>query len=105
MCKKLYIIRHGYDVDGGFGDAIWREDVVGIVSATRQEIDEFIKKFDKPAIYDIPYSELFCHTLYADEVSLSTMEELYSKPYGKFDEYYDINEENLEYVEDEDDDS
>lgn len=61
MKKNLYAIYHRVDVDGGFGDAVPTEDMVGLAWATEDEVKAYIEKWNKPEIYDIPYSELFCH--------------------------------------------
>ena len=79
---SMYIIKHVYDVDGGFGDAIGKEDVVGIVECTKEQIDKFIEKYDKPVVYDEPYMGLVCHILIAEEVTVTTLDEIEKDPYN-----------------------
>lgn len=61
--KKLWNIFHCYDTDGGFGDCVPQEDLVGTVEATEEEIKEFLKKWDKPEIYEEPYAAMLCHAV------------------------------------------
>ena len=63
--KQLYLIFHCYDVDGGFGDPVGREDLVGSISATPEELQEFLDKYDKSYVYDHPYSDLYAGALRA----------------------------------------
>lgn len=79
---SMYIIKHVYDVDGGFGDAIEREDIVGIVDCTKAELDTFLKEYDKPIVYDEPYAYLTCHTLIAEEIKVKTLASIEKDPYG-----------------------
>jgi len=85
MSKKFYAIFHGYDTDGGFGDAIPQETMMGIVEATEEEIEAFIKKWDKPVVYDHPYDDLCCHNVRAEEIKICDLNTL--NPYGKRDYY------------------
>ena len=57
--NHIYIIYHNYDVDGGFGNAIPRCDVVGCVS-TKEEAIRWCKANENPHIYAKPYSYLVC---------------------------------------------
>lgn len=70
MEKNLYAIYHGVDVDGGFGDAVCTEDMVGLAWATEDEVKAYIEKWNKPEVYDIPYSELFCHMVRVERVTV-----------------------------------
>ena len=79
---SMYIIKHVYDVDGGFGDAIEEEDVVGIVDCTKAELDAFLKEYNKPIVYDEPYNWLTCHTLIAEEIEVKTLASIEKDPYG-----------------------
>lgn len=90
--NKLYIVKHQYDVDGGYGDAIFSEDVVGIVSCKESEIEAFYKEFNRPETYDIPYADLVCHAINFEEVTPITIDELREDPYGdngRFQNYID----------------
>lgn len=53
----MFIILHEYAVDGGFGDSVYREEVVGCVE-TEDEANAYIEKWSKPEVYDVPYDEL-----------------------------------------------
>ena len=80
MIKKLWNIFHSYDVDGGFGDAVNREELVATVEATDEEIKDFIKKWDAPEVYEKPYAYLECHNVYALEVEVKELQDL--EPYS-----------------------
>lgn len=79
---SMYIIKHVYDVDGGLGDAIEREDVVGVVDCTKAELDAFLKEYNKPIVYDEPYNWITCHTLIAEEIEVKTLASIEKDPYG-----------------------
>lgn len=56
----VYIVKHLYDDDGGFGDAIWNEETVAVFSS-----EELAKRFveerfeiHETTIYDHPYADL-----------------------------------------------
>lgn len=85
MSKKFYAIFHGVDEDGGFGDAVYTENMMGVVEATQEEIDAFIQKWNKPVIYDTPYVDLSCHNVRAEEIQFVDLNKL--NPYGE-DDYY-----------------
>lgn len=67
--NKVYIVKHCYEVDGGFGDAIYCEDTV-VVFSTREKADEFVEKYSKPHVYDIPYACLTCGKLEVMEMNI-----------------------------------
>jgi len=79
MEKKLWNVYEERDEDGGFGDAIYTRIHVGTVLATDQEIEEFLKVWDKPRIYDHPYDDLYEHHVVAESISLMDIESL--QPY------------------------
>lgn len=88
MEKNLYAIYHGADEDGGFGDAVWTENMVGLAWATEDEVKAYIEKWDKPEVYDIPYSELICHVVRVERVTALDDISLV-KPYSTDpDDYY-----------------
>lgn len=87
MEKELWTIYHGYTVDGGFGDAIWREDMLGLVSASQKEIADFVAKYDAPVVYDKPYDRLTCHHIRAEKVEVHDISYFEKHPYGKSDYY------------------
>ena len=72
----LYQIVHMYDVDGGLGDAVTQESVVGIVSATEKEIEEFLKEWDRPEIYSSPYQDLYRHHVFAKPIDVKSLDEI-----------------------------
>lgn len=55
---EIYLIKHVYDVDGGFGDAITNEEVIGYVTS-QDEAVEYCEKYSKPFVYDTPYANLY----------------------------------------------
>lgn len=88
MSKKLYAIFHGVDEDGGFGDAVYTENMMGVVQATQEEIDEFLLKWNEPIVYDHPYDDLYCHYVRAEEIpEFCDLDKL--NPYGE-DDYYGL---------------
>lgn len=74
MSKKLWNVFHCYDVDGGFGDAIPAEDLVGTVEATDEEMEAFLQKWNQPEVYEHPYADLECHFVQAVEVTVQTLD-------------------------------
>lgn len=85
MNKEHWAIFHGYTVDGGYGDAIWEEDMVGTVEATEDEINAFIEKYNVPIVYDHPYDDLTAHHIRAEKFEIKDISEI--KPYGRVDYY------------------
>ena len=55
---KIYLIKHVYDVDGGFGDAIQQEEIIGYLTSEK-EAAEYCNMYSKPFIYDSPYHDLY----------------------------------------------
>lgn len=82
----LYGIFHLYSVDGGFGDAVPKEDLL-FVTDSEETAREYIKKWSHPYIYDTPYAELSCgeleyreiEQLYTGEIDQSPMDILGEK--------------------------
>lgn len=95
MSKKFYAIFHGVEEDGGFGDGVFTENMVGVVEATQEEINAFIEKWDKPIVYDEPYASLTCHHVRAEEIEICDLSTL--NPYGK-DDYYGQRAEEHEFT-------
>ena len=75
----LYNVYHSYDVDGGFGDAVRTKKFIGLVEATEKEIKEFLSVWNKPRIYERPYSDLYCHMVSAEPVRILELSKL--RPY------------------------
>ena len=74
--RDLYAITEYFETDGGFGDAIPGSRTVGYVMATATEIEEYLKKWDKPRCYDVPYSNLWEHHIVADVITTSELKDL-----------------------------
>lgn len=64
----MYAIIHYYDVDGGFGDAIAKEETLGYVD-TEEQAKEYVAKYSKPEVYDTPYAPLMWHELGYEKVN------------------------------------
>ena len=63
----MFGVFHKYDVDGGFGDAIEESDLI-CVFKTVEEANDFVEKYEKPHVYDVPYCELYCGVLEVQEL-------------------------------------
>ena len=74
--RKLYNIFHQFDVDGGFGDAVGKRMHVGLVKATEEEIKNFLEIWDKPRVYEHPYSDLYEHSVVAEEVKVAELKDV-----------------------------
>lgn len=70
----MFGVFHKYDVDGGFGDAISERDLI-CVFKTAEEANDFVEKYEKPHVYDVPYCELWCGTLEVQELPTTYNEE------------------------------
>ena len=67
---KVYIVKHEYDEDGGFGDAIAVSDVLcGFTN--KAEAEAFVSAYSKPRVYDRPYADLWCGELVIDELNMT----------------------------------
>lgn len=66
---KIYIIMHCYDVDGGFGDAVYQEDPM-FATTEGEKARQYVEKYDKPVIYSRPYDPLYHHGLCIREMDL-----------------------------------
>lgn len=62
---KTFGVFHLFDVDGGFGDSISKEDLICTFNS-EEEAKNFIKKYEKPHVYDFPYHA--CGTLEVREL-------------------------------------
>ena len=65
--SRLFGIYHGYDVDGGFGDAVCQEDLL-FVSNSKETAEAYAKKWDNSHVYDKPYANLYCGELFVKEL-------------------------------------
>lgn len=58
----MYGVYHIYDVDGGFGDAVEKEDLICVFENQIDAVN-FKCKYENPHVYDDPYTSLFCGKL------------------------------------------
>ena len=65
--EKIYVIKHHYDVDGGFGDAVAVDDVIGFCNS-EEEAQKYVEKYKNEHVYDSPYSDLSCGELVVEEL-------------------------------------
>lgn len=68
----MYGIYHFYQVDGGFGDAVGKMDLL-FVTEHEELAKAYVEKWSNPYIYDRPYADLTCGTLI-----YSSLETLYT---------------------------
>ena len=56
---EVYLVKHHYDTDGGFGDAVACEETVAIFS-DRETAEKFVECFEyhEATVYDKPYAYL-----------------------------------------------
>lgn len=66
---EVYIVKHVYEVDGGFGDAIGTNDVLcGFTN--KAEAEAFVGAYARPHVYDRPYAALTCGELVIEELTM-----------------------------------
>lgn len=94
---KTFGVFHIFDVDGGFGDAIPQEELICTFNS-EEEAKDFIKKFEKPHVYDCPYQCLECGQLELRELPTTYNEKDFWWLSEEYEEPEDYDEE------DEDDD-
>lgn len=58
----VYVVKHEYDVDGGYGDAVRVDDIVAIFES-ETDAQRFVEKYSNPHVYDTPYNDLYCGEL------------------------------------------
>ena len=88
---KTFGVFHIFDVDGGFGDAIPREELICTFNSVEEAWD-FIKKYEKPHVYDCPYQCLECGQLELRELPTTYNEKDFwwlSEEYEECDEEED----------------
>ncbi len=76
MKRRLWNIYHHYDNDGEYGDAIPVCQHVATIAATEEEIEEFLKKWNRPRIYESPYADLWFGRVTAEMVVVQTTESI-----------------------------
>ena len=68
--NKIYLVKHCYDTNSGYGDAISKHEVLcGFTN--EDEANEFVKAYENPHIYDTPYESLECGRLVIEELILT----------------------------------
>lgn len=95
---KTFGVFHKFDVDGGFGDAIPQEELICTFNSVEEAWD-FIKKYEKPHVYDCPYQCLECGQLELRELPTTYNEKDFwwlSEDYEECDEEEDYEEEDEE---------
>lgn len=83
---KIYLIIHSYDVDGGFGEAVNKEEIL-FATTNREDAEKYCRKYDKPFIYDSPYADLYTNRIGVREVEL--MENLPTSTLPPENSHYD----------------
>ena len=69
---KVYNVFHRYHIDGGFGDAISRNDLIATFES-KEDAEAFANEFSNPHVYDSP--DLFCGNLYVEEKEIISHKE------------------------------
>ena len=64
---KVYVVKHIYDEDGGFGDPVRVSDVLGFCTS-EDKAKEICKKYSNEHVYDVPYEELECGYITYEEL-------------------------------------
>ena len=85
---KIFGVFHIFDVDGDFGDAISQEELICTFNS-EEEAKDFIKKYEKPHVYDIPFHALECGKLKLRELPTTYNEKDFwwlSEEYGEYEE-------------------
>lgn len=67
---KVFGVFHKFDVDGGFGDAITKEELICAFDSF-EKAEEFKKKYEDPHVYECPYADLECGELIVRELPTS----------------------------------
>lgn len=85
--KKIYVVKHEYEVDGGFGDPIHKSDVVAVFDNI-EAANDYVWEYEKPdTVYDKPYGTLTYGTLKIEVLDVaSTMSEVSAPDFEDFDE-------------------
>lgn len=65
----IYKVIHIFLHNGGYGDAVPVEEPIAIFS-TEEKAKDFVKKYEKPHIYDELYDFLTCGKLTIEEIEL-----------------------------------
>jgi hypothetical protein len=95
----LYIVKHEYDVDGGFGDSVPTEETL-FVTLDKKLAEDFVEKYNRPTVYACPYSELWHGQLKIEEQSLIKSIDIEKITPELFGGVNTLNEESIELEED-----
>lgn len=73
---EIYIVKHMYDTDGGFGDAIPQEETVAVFS-DRETAEKYVDSFEikEATVYDTPYADLTFGTFEIEAVRVFDKDE------------------------------
>ena len=71
---KIYIVKHAYEVDGGFGDCVPIEAIVCTFS-NEEDAKLFCDTYSDTHTYSRPYADLDCGELIYEEMELVTHDE------------------------------
>lgn len=66
---EIYIVTHEYGVDGGFGDAVYTEDIIEAFES-EEDAEAFVARYQNPHVYSRPYDDLECGTLKIKTIAL-----------------------------------
>lgn len=70
---KIYLIQHIYETDGGFGDAIYNEEILGCF-LDKAQAEEYVAKWGETQyIYAKPYDYLTYGQLLVKEMNLDSL--------------------------------
>lgn len=80
--RKIYGVFHGYDVDGGYGDAVGCEDPV-FFTTSKEEAEAWAKKWSTGEVY----AELTMNNFSVREFDLLDTVDINKRP-KEFPDYY-----------------
>ena len=75
----MYAVYHCYDVDGGFGDAISKSEIIAIFQ-TKELANTYATRWNDPHIYSKPYDKLVCGLLEVRELGPMLSEKDLDRP-------------------------
>lgn len=96
--SKIYVVKHGYDVDGGYGDAIYNEETV-FVTSNKEEAEAWVEHWDHPFTYETPYDGLTCCSFHVEEMEVMDHIDIHTPPTA-FESFRDVG--GITYIEDPD---
>lgn len=69
MANEIYILKHCYDVDGGFGDSIPQESTL-FITDDKEFAYAYKAKHHKPEVYAVPYAALWHHAIRIETLTM-----------------------------------